>query len=425
MFNYQRPKVIFFDAQSLFYSEEKQEEMIKNNEDAYVHFSYDSIKNREIRQEIVEQTKEIYKETDHWKYYSTLYRTHSKWEEISESNFRAEKNDLFINGQLLLSDTLENCKRENEIEDIENNGDMEAIPEINKKYFEEIVALCKQNNTDIILLRSAGMLEWSWNRYNALEQLAKENDVKYMDINLLENEIGFLWQTDSVDGVHHNISGATKISNYLGKYIKDNYEIADARQEKIEEFEENTSLYNIRKSAMLEKIELLSSYKMNTYLEKLNSLDKQANIILLTINDDGAYSWTYRNQQLLNQLGLEKKLMNKYRFSYCALINGSEIQEKISEKNAVRLCGIIDDYYEYEIVSGGFFTEEAASIMINDKETIQGGRGINISVYNTNINDIISSVCFDTNQYANPQTGRIVNGILQYEEKTNQWKNVS
>ena len=52
-------------------------------------------------------------------------------------------------------------------------------------------------------------------------------------------------------GLHLNLSGAEKLAVYFGRYLKENYDLKDHREdpEYVEEYNEKTALYN----TMIEK----------------------------------------------------------------------------------------------------------------------------------------------------------------------------
>jgi hypothetical protein len=53
--------------------------------------------------------------------------------------------------------------------------------------------------------------------------------VEFLNCNLLLDEIGIDPSSHYADGVHLNAFGSTVFSEYIGKYLKDNYELTDRR----------------------------------------------------------------------------------------------------------------------------------------------------------------------------------------------------
>ena len=81
---YQKPKAVLFDVKSLFYSEERQKEMIEENEDYYIHYTVDKLKNLKTKYDVVTQVKELHSSTKYIDYFSTMYHNHANWEETSK-----------------------------------------------------------------------------------------------------------------------------------------------------------------------------------------------------------------------------------------------------------------------------------------------------------------------------------------------------
>ena len=90
-------------------------------------------------------------------------------------------------------------------------------------------------------------------------EYAKDNSLTYIDMNLMLDELGIDWSLDSLDkGDHLNLSGAYKVSDYIGKYLRDNYNISDHRTDEAYKKWEKTS----------EKYE-------SAALNKLNAMEEQ------------------------------------------------------------------------------------------------------------------------------------------------------
>lgn len=100
---------------------------------------------------------------------------------------------------------------------------VEWIPDICREYVEDIKKDCEKNNARLILLsepNAAGA--WGPHRHNAIELLAQELGLEYIDLNLMQEEVPIEWWIDSFDaGDHLNFYGAQKVTAYLGQYLAD------------------------------------------------------------------------------------------------------------------------------------------------------------------------------------------------------------
>lgn len=99
------------------------------------------------------------------------------------------------------------------------------------EYFRKTVELAKQNGSQVLLL-SIPSLEENATAVNTvpitnyLKELYKDDpDVKILDLNLVLSDVGLNYDNYHNAG-HVNRSGAQLISEYVGNYVKENYDIS-------------------------------------------------------------------------------------------------------------------------------------------------------------------------------------------------------
>lgn len=96
-----------------------------------------------------------------------------------------------------------------------------AIPAKNAEYVERIRDYCEGNGAELILVSTPSTKNWNSKRHNAIEVLAKELNIEYIDMNCLTGEINIDWSVDTRDkGDHMNYYGALKVSKYIGEYLE-------------------------------------------------------------------------------------------------------------------------------------------------------------------------------------------------------------
>ncbi len=106
------------------------------------------------------------------------------------------------------------------------------IPKLNQDCLQDIIALCKAHNTELIFVSTPSIKNWSYRRHNGVAAFAKKNKVAYLDMNLKNKIILIDWTLDTRDrGDHLNISGATKVSSYLSRYLDKKYKLPDHRKD--------------------------------------------------------------------------------------------------------------------------------------------------------------------------------------------------
>lgn len=92
------------------------------------------------------------------------------------------------------------------------------IPREGCRVAAELAALCREKGTELLILSAPSSANWNTGSHNAVENLARELGVGYVDMNLAD--VGIDWTLDTPDaGDHLNGSGAQKASKWLGEYL--------------------------------------------------------------------------------------------------------------------------------------------------------------------------------------------------------------
>lgn len=107
---------------------------------------------------------------------------------------------------------------------------VEHVSRVNKGYVRAIKKICDDNQIKLLLLSTPSTKNWDYYKHNGIAQLADELGVDYVDINILQNEVDIDWSQDTKDeGDHLNCYGAEKHTEFLGRYLKENYSLEDHR----------------------------------------------------------------------------------------------------------------------------------------------------------------------------------------------------
>lgn len=207
----------------------------------YIYVSYDILndvlKDQDIKTVVLE-TNTIYRHFDTSKYLFArgklvfpLLQYHNRWKTINLKDFYASvdyewrdfKKGYIYQNQIVPAST----------EDYMKSNDHSKKPEdLNKKCFEDIVNVCKDNDTKLVLLSTPSTKNWNYEKHNGVKELADKYDITYIDLNLKNKDIGLDWKQDTKDkGDHMNYHGAVKVSNYLADFLKKEYKLADHRND--------------------------------------------------------------------------------------------------------------------------------------------------------------------------------------------------
>ena len=118
-----------------------------------------------------------------------------------------------------------------EVQEIEIYGyhpeDQKSFNDQALQVLDEMVEVCKAN--DIALVFYVAPMSYAYEYSDAMEQYAAENGCAFLDLTKNYEEVGLDGKTDYFDKGHLNISGATKVADYVGKYLKENYDLTDMR----------------------------------------------------------------------------------------------------------------------------------------------------------------------------------------------------
>ena len=158
-------------------------------------------------------------------YYFPVFKYHGIWRGIAGdrhdvpvnyNGFQIRNTVAAYTGGAYMSDTAE--KR--------------PISSVNRYYMNKIVKLCEENDIKLMLVSSPSPLNYNMQIHNALSAYASEHNIDYLDMNLITDDIGINWETDTLDaGDHLNLSGALKVSEYMSTYLDANYDLPDHRND--------------------------------------------------------------------------------------------------------------------------------------------------------------------------------------------------
>lgn len=158
-------------------------------------------------------------------YYMPLCAFHDNWIELSEESF--DKNftaryDLlstfgFAEGDVATPISITDYKKVSQ----------EKIDERSREILNEMIDVCNKNDVEIIFYLAPAEKDLHYT--DALSEYAENKGCVYLDLSQYIDEIGLDGDSDFADEDHLNTFGATKVADFLGKYIVDNYDVTDYR----------------------------------------------------------------------------------------------------------------------------------------------------------------------------------------------------
>lgn len=267
-------------------------------------------------------------------------------------------------------------------------------------YLGKMKEFCDQHGLNLLLVRPPAEY-WTSNQSNAVQAVADQMNLTYLDFNFnpLYDELDYFLWLDSQDSVHPNYSGASKLTDWIGRYIVENYGCTDVRG--------NPRFAHMEEQLMLHQVSVGLPTALNASTNVADYLSTAAAhecYVFIMVRDEAAASLTDDQRETFLSLGLTQLASLGQQDSYLAIIkNGRVIVEQTlrsSETNTppgpVTRTGTLANGLGYSLKSGGFNHGCIASCQINGLEFALNQRGINIVVYNSLLDMPIDSACFDT-----------------------------
>lgn len=229
---YEIPKVVVFNVNSMRYSEPVSEE--------YNRLTIDYMKWSKQKVDIINAS--MTEEESIWYYIFPILRYHSRYDKLTEEDFEYlfKRKDNTFNGFLVNKNVkpVENLPVQRKLATYQ-------FEDICYDYLNKITKLCKDNGIELVLIKAPSLYPYWYDGYDEqIRNYAEENDIAFYNLKNNVEEIGIDYSADTYDGgLHLNLNGATKLSKFFAKLLKENYNLTDCREDslyeqKLEEYKE-------------------------------------------------------------------------------------------------------------------------------------------------------------------------------------------
>ena len=164
---------------------------------------------------------------DYISYYFSFLKYHNKWKEVIKDDFLQE-NESFYKGFLFSPSTAIVSPQE---EYIWNEKESRDLTDVNKKTLYSLMSYLKEENIPVLFVIPVRLFdEKERQTLNTITSVLKENNFDIINFNTLK-DFSVDYETDFYDSSHINIYGATKYTLYFSKYLKENYNLKDHRND--------------------------------------------------------------------------------------------------------------------------------------------------------------------------------------------------
>lgn len=217
---HEKPEVVVFNVLAMKYNEPQNE--------AYNRMTLDGMKLSTTKLKSIAAS--LTDEEDYITYLLPLLRYHSRWQELSAEDFKYlfHKKKISHNGYLMRVD----------IKPVTVIPSGKKLPDYSfgdnsYNYLEKMTALCKEYAIPLVLIKSPSVYPYWYKEWDEqIETFAKNNNLLYINFLNHINEMGIDFTTDTCDGgLHMNLAGAEKFTDFFGKILKDKFKLTDKRKD--------------------------------------------------------------------------------------------------------------------------------------------------------------------------------------------------
>ena len=217
----EHPDVIVFNVLSMKYNTPQNEAYNRMTLDG---MKWSSSKVDSIKASMTEEESMV-------EYMFPLLRYHSRWSDLNadDFNYLFHRDKVTFNGYYMRVDEKpadDNIPKGRPIIDYQ-------FGDTSYEYLDKLTKLCKDNDIELILVKAPSLFPYWYPQWDKqMEDYAAANDLTYINFLDYQDSIGLDWDKDTYDGgLHLNLSGAEKLSEYFGQILSNDFNVPDRRGE--------------------------------------------------------------------------------------------------------------------------------------------------------------------------------------------------
>ncbi len=160
-----------------------------------------------------------------------IYRYHDRWKKLSLRDFSFNVNNDYVENDkgYRIEIGVDAADSKNYMKP---SAEKNTVRKKNRFYLNKIAALCNEKGTELIFMSMPSTRNWNSQKHNAVEEISKEMNIEFIDLNVMNKEVPIDWTKDTKDkGDHLNYSGACKVTKYLGTFFAAKNVFEDHRQD--------------------------------------------------------------------------------------------------------------------------------------------------------------------------------------------------
>ena len=257
----------------------------------------------------------------------------------------------------------------------------ETSPE-NTEALLSIIKLCEEEDIQLILYKTFESA-WGSRNHNLVAKIAEELGVPFVDMNMPEEaaELGIVFAEDANDRRHLNTRGAAKTTAFIGKYLKENYDLPDRRDDP-----EAAAIIEADRPYYDHIMEDCESCYLTDLPDIIRTWSRERYLIIIAgAGKPGTF--TREQREAFYELGVTGEFLDDIEngFNVAAAFGNTDRPAFLSDNStAVTVRGVMPSGYEYRAVGSG----PDVSIGIAGNEWAFLPDVVNIAVYDTETGEL-------------------------------------
>ena len=234
---YETPEVVVFNIMSLMHSGPENE--------AYNRMTLDGMRWSKSKWDSIQVS--MTEDENVWEYVFPILRYHTRWSELKKEDFTYlfHRDPVTYEGYYLRVD----------VKPVTSLPPIKVLPnydfgELPMEYLDKMRTLCEEKGIELVFVKAPSIYPHWYDEWEAqVDAYAEEYGIAYYNFLELGEEIGIDYSTDTYDaGMHMNLSGAEKMSDYLGAKLLEEHGITDRRGDEAYASVWNPILENYKKA---------------------------------------------------------------------------------------------------------------------------------------------------------------------------------
>lgn len=318
--------------------------------------------------------KSMVEEGTEWDYLLKWPIVHTRYAELKKQDF--QKNTIPYVGYT---------------SDFETNSILEIVPytgepaetlwEESEYWIQKMIDFAKESQTNIcFFIAPYSAPDYEQMRIKRAEQIAKANNIPFVNMIDISEDLGMDVENDFMDWMHTNVYGAEKVTNYLGEYLKQNYELENHYGDPKYELWDKDLL--ARQHEML-NVQMAEITNVAEYLEMAGNLDEYT--VIVTTN--GQYQGEGADlPPALGALGIGSEF---YQAPYLWIIQNQEMIYAAAGEEIFYHMDMDKD----EVLIGS--SQGVKNVIVGEHNYCAAQNGINVVIYDNVLEKVADAVGFD------------------------------